>query len=248
MRLLSLHGLSHDAWERYSGKGSVGLSHPRARLQVQHDGHRGRHRDTPARPRRGDAPRPEKRSPTNTSSGWATSTRSNCHRSTQTESTRGTCFRSGCVSRRWRSIATASSASLGQAGVSCSVHWRPLHLHPYYEETFGWQPADLPVASAVWARLVSLPIFSTMASHEIDAVVDAVRAVCGRSSRRLAALVDKRHRHSIAKHRFQIAAAPNSGGDRTHRGRRQTIDQYDRSQEHHAAAPRCLRAVWASKS
>ena len=62
---------------------------------------------------------------------------------------------------------------LSQAGVSCSVHWRPLHLHPYYEETFGWSPADLPVASAAWTRLVSLPLFSTMSRHEIDAVVDA---------------------------------------------------------------------------
>jgi perosamine synthetase len=29
---------------------------------------------------------------------------------------------------------------LKQAGIGCSVHWRPLHLHPYYRETFGWQP------------------------------------------------------------------------------------------------------------
>ena len=35
-------------------------------------------------------------------------------------------------------------------GVGCSVHWRPLHLHPYYEETFGWRPDDLPAATRVW--------------------------------------------------------------------------------------------------
>ena len=62
--------------------------------------------------------------------------------------------------------------------MSCSVHWRPLHLHPYYEQTFGWRPADLPVASAVWTRLVSLPTFSAMRADEIDAVVHAVRDVC----------------------------------------------------------------------
>ena len=69
-----------------------------------------------------------------------------------------------------------------ETGVSCSVHWRPLHLHPYYEQTFGWRPADLPVASEVWTRLVSLPLFSAMRREDIEAVVDAVRTVCARAS------------------------------------------------------------------
>jgi dTDP-4-amino-4,6-dideoxygalactose transaminase len=72
---------------------------------------------------------------------------------------------------------------LGQHGVSTSVHWRPLHLHPYYEETFGWRPHDLPVASAVWKRLITLPLFSAMGRDEIDAVVGAIRALCERASR-----------------------------------------------------------------
>jgi perosamine synthetase len=46
--------------------------------------------------------------------------------------------------------------ALKDAGVGCSVHWRPLHLHPYYQETFGWRPTDLPVATEVWERLISL--------------------------------------------------------------------------------------------
>lgn len=70
---------------------------------------------------------------------------------------------------------------LQQQGVACSVHWRPLHLHPYYEETFGWRPSDLPIASGVWPRLVSLPLFSAMRRDEIDAVADAVRRLCGRA-------------------------------------------------------------------
>jgi dTDP-4-amino-4,6-dideoxygalactose transaminase len=74
-------------------------------------------------------------------------------------------------------------AELGRAGVACSVHWRPLHLHPYYAETFGWRAEDLPVASAVWKRLVSLPLFSAMTQQEVDTVVDAVRTICRRASR-----------------------------------------------------------------
>ena len=72
---------------------------------------------------------------------------------------------------------------LKEAGVGCSVHWRPLHLHPYYEETFGWRPEDLPAATAVWERLVSLPIFPGMTEEEIAHVIEVVRRLCGRHAR-----------------------------------------------------------------
>ena len=63
-------------------------------------------------------------------------------------------------------------------GVGCSVHWRPLHLHPYYEETFGWQPEHLPVATEEWARCVSLPLFPGMSDEERQHVIDVIRSVC----------------------------------------------------------------------
>lgn len=67
---------------------------------------------------------------------------------------------------------------LKHAAIGCSVHWRPLHLHPYYEEMFGWRAEDLPVASEVWKRLVSLPIFPGMHEEEVDYVVRTVRRLC----------------------------------------------------------------------
>jgi len=67
---------------------------------------------------------------------------------------------------------------LREAGIGCSVHWRPLHLHPYYQETFGWRPSDFPVATAVWQRLVSLPIFPGMTEEEVEYVVRVVRDLC----------------------------------------------------------------------
>jgi dTDP-4-amino-4,6-dideoxygalactose transaminase len=73
--------------------------------------------------------------------------------------------------------------AMRDAGVGCSVHWRPLHLHPYYQQTFGWQPAHLPTASAVWERLVSLPIFPTMTEAEIDHVTATLRDLCARFGR-----------------------------------------------------------------
>ena len=58
------------------------------------------------------------------------------------------------------------------------MHWRPLHLHAYYEETFRWRPEDFPVATEVWERLVSLPIFPDMREEEVEHVVASVKAIC----------------------------------------------------------------------
>jgi len=67
---------------------------------------------------------------------------------------------------------------LKAAGVGCSVHWRPLHLHPYYQETFDWKAEEFPVATALWPRLISLPIFPNMSPAEMEYVVDTVKAIC----------------------------------------------------------------------
>ena len=69
-------------------------------------------------------------------------------------------------------------AKLREGGVGCSVHWRPLHLHPYYEENFAWRPEHLPVASTQWLRLISLPLFLGMRDDECNHVVRVVRELC----------------------------------------------------------------------
>jgi perosamine synthetase len=74
--------------------------------------------------------------------------------------------------------------TLRQRGVACSVHWRPLHLHPYYQETFGWKREHFPAASAVWKQLLSLPLFADMREEEQVYVVRAVRDLCDRYGRR----------------------------------------------------------------
>ena len=75
-------------------------------------------------------------------------------------------------------------AELKEAGVGCSVHWRPLHLHPYYAETFGWRAEDLPAASAVWPRILTLPLFPAMTDVEHEHVVAVVQGICERHRRR----------------------------------------------------------------
>jgi perosamine synthetase len=55
---------------------------------------------------------------------------------------------------------------LKEAGIGVSVHWIPLHLHPYYRETYGFRPEDYPVASLLSREIISLPIFPGMTPEE----------------------------------------------------------------------------------
>jgi perosamine synthetase len=69
---------------------------------------------------------------------------------------------------------------LRERGVGTAVHWRPLHLHPYYEQTFGWRPEQFPAASREWLRNVSLPLFPSMREDERQYVASVVRELCSR--------------------------------------------------------------------
>lgn len=59
-------------------------------------------------------------------------------------------------------------------GIGTSVHFIPLHIHPYYRETFGYRPEDFPVAYREYLREVSLPIYSKMSNQDVDRVINAV--------------------------------------------------------------------------
>jgi dTDP-4-amino-4,6-dideoxygalactose transaminase len=58
--------------------------------------------------------------------------------------------------------------------IGSSVHFIPLHLHPYYRETYGYAPEDFPVAYREYQREVSLPIYSKMSDEDVDDVINAV--------------------------------------------------------------------------
>jgi perosamine synthetase len=66
---------------------------------------------------------------------------------------------------------------MSKRGVSCSVHWMPLHLQPYYRERYGYQADLFPVAHREWQRLVSLPIFPGLTRTEQDHVIGSLKAI-----------------------------------------------------------------------
>jgi perosamine synthetase len=63
---------------------------------------------------------------------------------------------------------------LKKCNISSSVHFIPLHVHPYYQATYGYQPEDLPVAFREYKREISLPIYSKMTDLDVQSVIDAV--------------------------------------------------------------------------
>jgi perosamine synthetase len=66
---------------------------------------------------------------------------------------------------------------LKQHHTGTSVHFIPLHFHPYYRDTFGYRPEDLPNASAAFERVVSLPIYSRMIETDVQDVIESVRTI-----------------------------------------------------------------------
>jgi dTDP-4-amino-4,6-dideoxygalactose transaminase len=66
---------------------------------------------------------------------------------------------------------------LRKLNIGTSVHFIPLHMHPYYQQLYGFGPRDFPVSHDEYLREVSLPIYSKMTDEDALDVVDAVQAV-----------------------------------------------------------------------
>jgi dTDP-4-amino-4,6-dideoxygalactose transaminase len=179
MRLMSLHGLSRDAWDRYSGgkswdyrivapgykynltdiAASLGIAQlARAeRMRQEREAVARRYRESFARIEEFENPADDP----NRIHSWHLYP----------------------IRLRLDRLAIDRNSfidKLKEAGVGCSVHWRPLHLHPYYQSTFGWREENFPVATKTWERLISLPIFPGLREEEIEFVVGVVEDLCAK--------------------------------------------------------------------
>lgn len=61
--------------------------------------------------------------------------------------------------------------------IGTSVHFIPIHLHSYYQNRYGWQSGQFPRAEAYYQSEISLPLYPTMSDGDVDDVVEAVRDV-----------------------------------------------------------------------
>jgi dTDP-4-amino-4,6-dideoxygalactose transaminase len=68
---------------------------------------------------------------------------------------------------------------MAEKGIGTSVHFIPLHLHPYWRERYALKSEDYPNATKAFEAAISLPIYTRMTEEDIQRVIHAVREILG---------------------------------------------------------------------
>jgi dTDP-4-amino-4,6-dideoxygalactose transaminase len=86
-------------------------------------------------------------------------------------------------------------------GVSCSVHFIPLHLMPHYHQAYGHRRGDFPEAERQFERAISLPLYPALTDTEVERVIATVRQVIA-AHRRQSSTTPARKSHEFHKTAF----------------------------------------------
>ncbi|MBN1543362.1 DegT/DnrJ/EryC1/StrS aminotransferase family protein [candidate division KSB1 bacterium] len=78
--------------------------------------------------------------------------------------------------------------ALQDKGIGCSVHFMPLHLHPFYRDRFGYRPGDYPHAESVYERAISLPLYPRMSLQDAAYVSETVKKIVALNRKRIIAV------------------------------------------------------------
>lgn len=66
---------------------------------------------------------------------------------------------------------------LADLNIGTSVHFIPVPLHPYYRDTFGYSREDFPVAIGEYEKILSLPLYPSMSEDDMAYVIEAVQNI-----------------------------------------------------------------------
>jgi dTDP-4-amino-4,6-dideoxygalactose transaminase len=66
---------------------------------------------------------------------------------------------------------------LRSENIGTTVNFVPVHMHPYYRDTFGYKKGDFPVAEDAYLRLISLPLYPRMTARDAQDVIEAVKKI-----------------------------------------------------------------------
>ena len=67
---------------------------------------------------------------------------------------------------------------LAARNIGSSVHFIPVHLHPFYRDKYALKPADLPVAFANYERILSIPLHPGLSDADVADVTSTVLEIC----------------------------------------------------------------------
>ena len=73
----------------------------------------------------------------------------------------------------------AAIQALSHRGIGTSVHYVPLHRHPYWRDRYQLTPAMFPEADAAYQAMISIPLFTAMSDSDQDRVIAALHEVLG---------------------------------------------------------------------
>ena len=176
MRILSLHGISKDAWKRYSSEGSwyyeieySGYKYNMSDLQASIGIHQMKKLDQMQKRREEIADMYNKsfdqipQITTPTVKSYAT----------HAWHLYPIQVNSDMLSINRNEFIEALKAE----NIGTSVHFIPLHLHPYYKEKYGFKGDDFPNAESLYKNEISLPIYPKMEYKDVEDVISAVKKI-----------------------------------------------------------------------
>ena len=73
--------------------------------------------------------------------------------------------------------------ALAERKIGSSVHFIPIHTHPYYRDRYGYEPTQFPVAFENYGRMLSLPLHPGLTDRDVEDVIEAVLDVVEQNSR-----------------------------------------------------------------
>ncbi len=176
MRSLRLHGITKDAWKRYSDKGSW-------YYEIGYPGYKENMTDIQAALGMHQLRKLEKFIEMRKSLADYYTKRLSGFKEITTPKTIGN------VKHSWyiypilidRFDRSKVIDELRKDNIGTSVHFIPIHLHPYYRG-FGFREGDFPNAEYVYKRLISLPFFPKMKRRDIDDVVSSIERIIKQKS------------------------------------------------------------------
>jgi len=65
-------------------------------------------------------------------------------------------------------------SAMRRRGIGVNVHYIPVHLHPFYQQRFGWSQGMLPQTEAAYEAILSLPLYPTLSSSDLQRVIDTL--------------------------------------------------------------------------